>query len=163
MAHVVPGLLFMVLAPLQLVPTLRARHPALHRWAGRAVVAAGLVIGVTALVMTPQMAIGGAHETAAIVVFGCAFLFSLVEGFVAIRRKDVSTHREWMIRAFAIGLAVATIRPIVGLFFATSRLTGLSPHDFFGTAFWLGFTLQWMAAEAWINRNRGRKPAGSSG
>ena len=42
---------------------------------------------------------------------------------------------------FAIGLAVATIRPIVGIFFATSRLTHLTPRDFFGTAFWLGFTL----------------------
>ena len=51
----------------------------------------------------------------------------------------------------AIGLAVATIRPIIGFFFATSRLTHLTPHEFFGTAFWLGFTLQLMAAEAWIH------------
>jgi hypothetical protein len=61
-----------------------------------------------------------------------------------------------MIRAFAVGLAVAAIRPIVGVFFATSRLTHLTPHDFFGAAFWLGFTSMLLAAEVWINATRPR-------
>lgn len=60
-------------------------------------------------------------------------------------------QREWMIRAFAVGLAVATIRPIIALFFIFSRL---SPHVFFGTAFWIGFVLHAMAAEVWINSTR---------
>jgi len=55
-----------------------------------------------------------------------------------------------MICAFAIGLAVATIRPIIGLFFATSRFSGLTPYEFFGTALWSGFVLHLMAVEAWI-------------
>jgi hypothetical protein len=58
-----------------------------------------------------------------------------------------------MIRAYAIGLAVTTIRPIVGVFFAASRLTGLTPHDFFGIAFWIGFTLHAIAAEAYVRRS----------
>jgi hypothetical protein len=61
-----------------------------------------------------------------------------------------------MIRAFAVGLAVATIRPIIGMFFATSRISGLTPHEFFGTAFWIGFTVQLMAAEAWIHATQAR-------
>jgi hypothetical protein len=56
-----------------------------------------------------------------------------------------------MIRAFSVGLAVATIRPIIGMFFATSRLSGLTPHEFFGIAFWIGFVLHLIAAEAWIH------------
>jgi hypothetical protein len=55
-----------------------------------------------------------------------------------------------MIRAYAIGLGVATVRPIVGVFFATRRLTHLTPHDFFGIAFWLGFLISIATAEAWI-------------
>jgi hypothetical protein len=27
----------------------------------------------------------------------------------------------------------------------------LTPHEFFGIAFWIGFVLQLMAAEAWIH------------
>ena len=41
---------------------------------------------------------------------------------------------------------------IVGVFFATSRLTHLTPHDFFGIAFWLGFVLSLATAEVWIRR-----------
>ena len=48
-----------------------------------------------------------------------------------------------MIRAFGVALGIATTRPIVGAFFAARRL---SPHEFFGTPFWLGFTLTLLAA-----------------
>jgi uncharacterized membrane protein len=156
MLHIVPGLLFVVLGPLQFVRTLRARRPKLHRWMGWAVLASGAVIGATALVMSPQMAIGGANETAATMLFATLFLFALGKGFAAIRQGKTAVHREWMIRAFAIGLAVAFVRPIVGVFFATSRMTHLTPHEFFGTAFWLGFTVQSIAAEIWINYTRRR-------
>lgn len=156
MVHIIPGLIFMVLGPLQFVRSLRTRRPELHRWMGRVVLASGLVVGATALAMSPQMAIGGANETVATMFFALIFLFSLIKAFISIRAGNFAVHREWMIRAFAIGLAVATIRPIVGVFFATSRLTHLRPHDFFGTAFWLGFTIQLIAAEAWINYTRPR-------
>jgi hypothetical protein len=150
LAHIIPGLVFVVFGPLQFVAGLRRRRPALHRWTGRVVLASGLVIGVTALIMSPRMAIGGAVESAATIVFGLLFLFALGKGFAAIRARRVAEHRRWMIRAYAIGLGVATVRPIVGVFFATSRLTHLTPHDFFGIAFWLGFLLSLGATEAWI-------------
>jgi hypothetical protein len=33
----------------------------------------------------------------------------------AIRRDEVPTHRRWMIRAFAVGVGVGTIRIWIGL------------------------------------------------
>jgi len=30
----------------------------------------------------------------------------------------------------------------------------VTPHDFFGTAFWLGFTMHLIAAESWIDYTR---------
>jgi uncharacterized membrane protein len=149
--HIVPGLLFMILGPLQFVKRIRSRNIRLHRWSGRVFVASGLVIGVTALIMSFLMSIGGAIETAATTFFALIFLFALGKAFFYIRRREIAPHREWMIRAFAIGLAVATTRPIVGLFFA---LTDLSPQEFFGLAFWLGFTLHLIMAEIWINYTR---------
>jgi uncharacterized membrane protein len=154
MIHIVPGLVFALLAPLQFVRTLRQRRPRLHRILGRVVLTAGLITGATALVMTSQMAIGGATERAATSLFGVLFLIALVKAFLSIRRRDVVHHREWMIRAFAIGIAVATVRPIVGMFFATQRLTHLTPAEFFGIAFWIGFLINLIAAEAWIRHTR---------
>jgi uncharacterized membrane protein len=154
MAHIVPGLFFVLLGPLQFIRSVRARRPALHRWTGRIFLGMGAIIGITALIMSPQMAIGGANETAATMLFAILFLIALCRAYLAVRARQFALHREWMIRAYARGLAVAFVRPIVGIFFATRRLTHLTPHDFFGTAFWLGFTIQLLAAEIWINRTR---------
>src|ERR1700724_3294640 len=156
--HIVPGLLFMILGPLQFSSTIRARHLRWHRWSGRVFVRCGAVIGISALVMsfgTP--AIGGVNQAAATTLFGLYFLLALSRAFWLIRRREVALHREWMIRAFSIGLAVATIRPIMGIFFATSRFSGLTPHEFFGIAFWIGFVLHLIAAEAWIHLTQSRR------
>jgi uncharacterized membrane protein len=150
LTHIVPGLAFVIVGPFQSLAGLRKRYPGLHRWTGRVFIADALVIGITALIMSPQMAIGGILETAATFLFGLLFIFDLVKAWLAIRTRQVDEHRKWMIRAYAIGLSVATVRPIVGLFFATSRLTHLAPHDFFGIAFWLGFTCSLAVAEIWI-------------
>jgi uncharacterized membrane protein len=151
LVHIVPGTLFMILGPLQFSSTIRTRHLGWHRWSGRVFVICGLVIGISALVMSFRMpAIGGVNQAAATTLFGSFFLFAVCKAFWHIRRREIVLHREWMIRAFSIGLAVATIRPIVGIFFATSPLTDLTPREFFGIAFWIGFVLHLIAAEAWI-------------
>ncbi|MGI8741139.1 MAG: DUF2306 domain-containing protein [Bryobacteraceae bacterium] len=154
LVHIIPGFFFMLLGPMQFVRRIRARMPAVHRWIGRIFLSLGLVIGITAFGLGFQTSIGGVNETVATTLFALLFLFSLCKAYIHARRREFAPHREWMIRAFAIGLAVATIRPIIGVFFATSHLTGLTPHEFFGTGFWLGFTLQTIAAEVWINHTR---------
>ncbi|HKV25318.1 MAG TPA: DUF2306 domain-containing protein [Candidatus Acidoferrum sp.] len=156
LAHVIPGILFMILGPLQFVKKLRAKYPRLHRWSGRIFLCASGIIGVTGLTMAWGKTIGGMDETAAITLFGVFFLFALAKAFWHAIHREFARHREWMIRGYAIGLAVATIRPIIGAFFAVSVARGHvpDPHEFFGTAFWIGFTLQMMAAEAWINYTR---------
>jgi uncharacterized membrane protein len=151
MIHVVPGLLFMILGPFQFNKSIRARHLRWHRWSGRILVACGLVIGVSALLMSFTMqSIGGVNQAAATILFALFFLLALNKAVWHISTREIILHRQWMIRTYAIGLAVATIRPIIGIFFATSPLSGLTPREFFGTAFWIGFVLHLIAAEAWI-------------
>lgn len=149
--HIVPGALFMILGPLQFIGSLRCRWPRLHRWSGRIFLALGFTIGLSALAMSYRASIGGANERAATIFFATFFLVALSRGYIHARHCRFALHREWMIRAFAIGLAIATIRPIVGAFFAARSL---SPHEFFGIAFWLGFTSHLIAAEVWINYTR---------
>ena len=90
----------------------------------------------------------GANETAATTLFAILFLVFLSLGYWNIRHGRVARHREWMIRAFGVALGIAATRPIVGAFFAARRL---SPHEFFGIAFWLGFSITLLAAEMWIH------------
>jgi len=152
LVHILPALVFLVLGPWQFSQAFRARHLQWHRRSGRILLICGLVVGGSALVMSFGMpAIGGVNQATATTLFALFFLFALGKAFRHIRRREIALHREWMIRAFSIGLAVATIRPIVALFFATSRFTGLTPYEFFGTAFWIGFVLHLIAAEVWIH------------
>jgi hypothetical protein len=116
---------------------------------GWIVAACAFVIGITALIMSFKMAIGGVVETAATVTFALYFLLALFKALYHITHKQVLLHREWMIRMFAIGLAIATVRPIVGLFFGFSKL---NPHQFFGIAFWIGFILHAIIAEIYIKK-----------
>lgn len=149
--HILPASLFVCLAPLQFLPGIRRQHIQWHRWSGRVLLILGGIVGTTALVMSYTMAIGGANETAATTLFGILFLLFLILGFRSIRQHRTAEHREWMTRAFGVSLGVATTRPIVGAFFAARRL---SPHEFFGTAFWMGFTLTLLGAEVWIHCSR---------
>jgi hypothetical protein len=154
--HIIPGLLFMLLAPLQFVKRLRTGYPQVHRFIGYIVLISGLIIGSTALIMGFIMAIGGITETLAVTVYGVLFLISLTKAYLHIIKREITLHRRWMIRAFAIGLAIATTRPVMILFFATSSLTGLTVQQFFGMAFWIAFTFHITIAEIWIRRTRGK-------
>jgi hypothetical protein len=149
--HILPASLLMILMPWQFARRVRAHHLVWHRWTGRLLLLLGLVVGLSALVMSYTMAIGGANETAATTLYAILFLVFLGLGFWNIRKRRIIQHRKWMIRAFGVALGTATTRPIVGAFFAAGQL---SPHEFFGTAFWLGFTLTLLGAGVWIHSSR---------
>ena len=151
--HVVPSLLFVLLVPLQFAASLRQRYPRVHRWIGRLTLSLGVVIGISALMLSAHP-VGGVVEGTATIFFGLLFLFCLAKAWWHIRNRQIELHREWATRMVAIVLGVATTRPIMAVFFATSRLTGLKPEQFFGPAMWLGFISTWLAGEVWIRYTR---------
>src|SRR5215831_9023755 len=128
LTHILPAMLFMVLGPLQFVRGLRSRYPQIHRWSGRIFLAASAVVGITGLKLAFGKTVGGLDEKAAIILFGTFFLICFAKAFWHALRREFTRHREWMIRGYAIGLAVATIRPIVGAFFAGALLSGHTPQ-----------------------------------
>jgi uncharacterized membrane protein len=149
--HVVPGLLFMALGPFQFVKKIRSRHIRLHRWCGRVWVVSAVAAGVTALIMGIVLGYGGPNETVAVTFFSLLFLAFVGKGFLHVWRREIPLHREWMIRAFAAGLAISSMRPIQVFFFT---LTDMPFQAFFGTTFWLAFSLHLLVAEVWINSTR---------
>ena len=144
-----------VAIPVQLSATIRGRHLRLHRWLGRMLVGIGVLVGVTgyAMALAP---VGGLLAVSAIVFYATAFMVSLIVAWLHIRHGDVARHREWMPRAVGIVLGVATTRPIVAAFFASSRLTHLTLPQYFGAAMWIGFSATAVAAEIYIRLTRSR-------
>jgi uncharacterized membrane protein len=153
--HILPGLLFIILGPLQFVKRIRHQYRTFHRYSGWGFIIAAYVIGLSALIMPfVSMPIGGINEAAASVFFSLFFLFAVTKALRHILARQTALHREWMLRTFAIGLAIATVRPVMALAFV---LKGLTPRQFLGTAFWIGFTLHLIAAEVWIYYTRPHK------
>ena len=83
--HILPALLFLLLGPLQFNQTFRKRHLQWHRRSGRVLVVCGLILGVSALVMSFGMpAIGGVNQSSSDDIV-CAFLLVRVG-------QSVSSH-----------------------------------------------------------------------
>jgi uncharacterized membrane protein len=152
--HVLPGALFLALAPLQFSSTLRNRHLGFHRWSGRILVVAALVAGLTGLYFGLLMPFGGWPEALAIALFGGLLLVSVSRAFLAIRRHDVKRHREWMIRAFSLGIAVSTVRVVGPILDVALSPAGLSASGLFALAVWTGWVLTAAVAEVWIRTTR---------
>jgi hypothetical protein len=115
----------------------------------------GAVVGVTAYAMSVY-SIGGWVERSAVLLFNSLFLFSLARAYRYMRQGEHLLKRRWLTRAVAILLGIASTRPVMGVFFATSPLTHLEPRQFFGIAFWIGFSINTIAVELWLH-SRGRQ------
>ena len=63
---------------------------------------------------------------------------------------EADLSRESTLEAIAVLLGIATTRPVMGVSFATERLSRLSPHQFFGIAFWIGFSINTIVIEFWL-------------
>jgi uncharacterized membrane protein len=109
--HIAGAAIYVLVGAFQFVPRIRRHHPTWHRRAGRVLVVAGLLVAGSALWMTLAYAYKpGTGDLLYVLrlVFGSATAACLILGFAAIRRRDVTTHRAWMIRAYALALAAGT-------------------------------------------------------
>ena len=156
--HIVSAAVYALLGAFQFATGFRRRWPGWHRAAGRLLVPCGLLVGLSGLWMTlfyPWPNGDGALLYALRLLFGSAMVVSIVLGFAAIRRGDVSGHRAWMMRGYAIGLGAGTqvLTLMVGEMIAGPP-SELSRALLMGA----GWVINLAVAE-WAIRKRPRRPA----
>jgi hypothetical protein len=153
LAHIIPATAFVVLAPFVLF------HASGKRRLERALLLLGVIVGITAYTMSVD-AFGGWTERTAVLFFNSLFLFCMLRAFIYGQIGAIIPMRRWLTRAIGILLGIATTRPVMGVFFATSRFTHLKPNQFFGIAFWIGFSVNTIIVEMWLRAgNRGAEQA----
>ena len=155
LTHILPALLFVLLVPFMVFRT--TNRP---RWIENIFYPLGAITGLTAYAMS-LYSVGGWTERSAVLFYDTLFLLSLARAYLYSSHGDKMRERRWQLRAIAILLGIATTRPVMGIFFATARLTHLSLAQFFGIAFWIGFSINVVAFELWIHsvdRRRARMP-----
>lgn len=148
--HIVAALAFVVLLPF----VFRRRQENTGA-VQQAFFVLGAITGATAYGMS-RYAVGGWVERSAVLIFNTLFLVSLGTAYFMQRTGDAEKQRLWTIRAVAILLGIATTRPVMGVFFATERLSHLTPDKFFGIAFWIGFSINTVIIEFWLRRSSAR-------
>ncbi|MGO4190221.1 DUF2306 domain-containing protein [Arthrobacter sp. YAF17] len=106
--HIVSVTIYSLLGAFQFLPGLRGRN-SWHRIAGSVLIPAGLLAALSGLWMSAFYALpDGTTDVPIRLFFGSAMLVSLILGIVAIRRRDLVRHGEWMTRGYAIGVGAGT-------------------------------------------------------
>lgn len=108
-SHVLFGALALGTGPWQFRRGILAKRRSLHRNLGKIYVVCALMTGLVGLYMAVY-SFGGMDTHLGFGVLGALTVATTVTAYARIRALDVTRHREWMIRSFALIFAAVTLR-----------------------------------------------------
>ena len=146
--HAFASTVAMALGPFQFSTKLRQRNPKLHRWLGRVYLAVGVLIGGLSGLYMAQFAYGGLAAKVGFATLAVLWLYTGLRAYVAIRSGDVTGHRKWMLRNFALTFAAVMLRVYLPLSMA-ARLDFASSY---AAIAWLCWVPNLLFAEWWQRR-----------
>lgn len=151
--HVAGGMTALSVGLLQLWLGLTNRIARLHRALGKLYVFVILVgsIGGFYLSLTIH---GNPPYAAGLFSLCVAWVITTSMAVLAIRRRDVLQHREWMIRSYAVTFAFVTFRFGVDALIAGA---GLAPHEAQGIMAWACWAIPLLLLEPLIQLRRTRR------
>lgn len=151
MIHMVFGIIYVLIAPWQLVPKFRRAHPALHRMVGRVSLVLSFILIGSGLIFCFRYTYTGFYEQVPTVTYSIIYAWIIFMAIRHILAKNVQKHREWMIRGFAMMMGISATRV---WFYVFLKTTGLPSTTFFSSIFWLGLGINLLIGEIWINMTR---------
>lgn len=108
--HVFASSVALLLGPFQFMDGLRAKRLNLHRWMGRLYLGVGVLAGGLAGLHMAFFAFGGIVSQLGFGALAVGWLYTGLRAYLAIRAKDVASHRRWMVRNFALAFGAVTLR-----------------------------------------------------
>ncbi len=153
--HIAGSSVFCIAGAMQFLPSLRRRHPSIHRKMGRVLVLAGCVSAASGVWMTwfftfPD-ALQGSLLFSVRIILGVSMIGLIGWAVLAVRARDFNRHGAMMLRAYAIGQGAST-QALLGIGWIVimgAEPAGL-PRDFFMVLCWV---LNLMGAEILIQRS----------
>ncbi|MEO3875180.1 DUF2306 domain-containing protein [Nonomuraea sp. B12E4] len=165
--HIAFGAVATVTGLLQLWAGLRNRFPRLHRWTGRMYFHAGIFPSMILAVPVSAMSESGVSNVAALDAMLILWAITGVAGLRAAKSRRFSDHRKWMIRNYAVTLAILASRPwgIVMALIVMAQAdspayqgnTVAMTHDIASSGAWTALIVNLVVAEAYIQRKYGGK------
>jgi len=145
--HIVGGSLALVSGPFQLWSGLRRRVMKVHRAIGT-VYLCGILIGSAGAF---YMASISPLPSFGIALTVLAFVWIVTSGmaFIAIKKRRIEAHKEWMVRSYVITYGFVTFRLVDELGFFSSM-----GNERFATIAWMCWTIPLMFAEVALQWKR---------
>ena len=134
-AHLGLALIIHIGGPLQLVPAVRRRFPAFHRWTGRAFVAAVIVGVASGAYMLVVREIGAWTLRAGFITQGVLILWFVYYAARHAIRREIDAHMRWATRLFLAASAVWFYRVMIMIWFVLTGGVGIDPST--GTGWFL--------------------------
>lgn len=104
-AHFFAGAVVLIMGPLQFIPAIRTKVPALHRFSGRVYALAALGAGLGGLgYLALKGAVGGIMMDLGFAGYGILIVLATANTFRYARARRFNQHRAWAIRLFALGI-----------------------------------------------------------
>lgn len=151
LTHMVLGIAFMLLAPMQLMPRIRSAYPTFHRISGRLNLIMSFVLIATGLMFAFKYTYTGFVEQVPAVTYSIIYTWLIFMALKSILAGNVQKHREWMIRGFSMMMGISGTRVWFYLFL---KMTDVPSTTYFSSIFWLGLGVNLLIAEIWINMTR---------
>jgi len=108
--HVVCGLVAIVIGPLQFSARIRRDYLPFHRIAGRVYVVTVLCGAIAGLGMASSVGKDSAAYALGLTGLALAWITTTGMAFVAIRRKNIIQHKQWMVRSYVVTFAFVIFR-----------------------------------------------------
>ncbi len=99
----------LLLAAFQFLAKRPPGNRTIHRFIGRFYGLCVLVAGVSGLVVAVG-AKGGVVASTGFALLSVLWIYTTVQGVLKVRAGDITSHRRWMLRSFALTLAGVTLR-----------------------------------------------------
>lgn len=157
--HVGAGMIALLLGPFQFIRPWRNRYLSWHRRLGKIYLSAIALGGVTGLIIALQ-AEGGWVGRTGFLGMSTAWLFTGYIAWRAILRREIESHRRWMLRNFAVTFAAVSLRLGLALI-ATGWVSFEEIYPILAWASWIGNLLfvEWVIIRP-ISRPAIATPAG---
>ncbi|OIK13339.1 DUF2306 domain-containing protein [Bacillus sp. MUM 13] len=118
--HIVTGAIALVLGPFQFLKFSR-KNKKVHRTIGKMYMSA-IFLSVPAGMYLAYYATGGAGSGIGFFVLDIFWFAATFTGLRKILKRDIKSHREWMLRSYAITLVFVTFRIFMPIFVFVMKL-----------------------------------------
>lgn len=155
--HALAGGIALIAGIMQFNPAIRTRFIRAHRWGGRIYVYSACLASIAAVLNAAFFDVSWAARLS-FFLLGFFWLLSTLFAYKMIRKRNVSLHREWMLRSYFLAFFFVTFSFWVPVLAGDNLGTG--------TAYFIAVAMSWvpnlLLAEVWIRRTRDRGSASTS-